>query len=479
MRVIKVILMMFAVAGLAQLALTAQCDALKFTEVSSFNANSLALRDDGTVWQWGNGQNVPVQIPITGVRAISAGGTFSMALKNDGTVWVWGQNSYGQYGDGTTNQSNYTQTTVTGADGVSRYVFYQVPVQARISGVKAVSAGGSHALALKEDGTVWAWGADYRDQLGMGRVVDPLQANPRDFSAVPAEVKGLSNVTLIFAGIDASYAVSEDGSVWGWGNNLIERGAVNVTGMIENSDRWMIDQPVKLNHLTDVQKISPGDAVLVLKKDGSVWGWGEDYNNQIGDLSSSAGSSLTRVTPVKANLDSVIDVSPGIALKEGGTVWTWGDGTWGQLGIGTVNDLRYRPVQAKITGVTQVSGDKTHVVLKSDGTVWAWGSNYEGEVGDGSNDKKVHSPIEVLSNETQPVVAIAKHIVVTTPTPISATMTSDTFSPNSSIGSSTSTDANTSGQAQVQNSFIDLRVVGFVLFILVLAGGIFWARKRA
>ena len=81
----------------------------------------------------------------------------TVALKNDGTVWAWGRNNYGQLGDGTTTDSD----TPVQAGGSSP-----------LSGIIAIAAGESHTLALKNDGTVWAWGRNYYGQLGDGTTTD-------------------------------------------------------------------------------------------------------------------------------------------------------------------------------------------------------------------------------------------------------------------------------------------------------------------
>ena len=73
-----------------------------------------------------------------------------MALKNDGTVWTWGNNWYGQLGDGTTTKN-------------------AIPVQVKnLADITAISAGGWHSIALKSDSTVWGWGYNYWGELGNG-----------------------------------------------------------------------------------------------------------------------------------------------------------------------------------------------------------------------------------------------------------------------------------------------------------------------
>ena len=173
--------------------------------------HSIALKSDGTVWTWGlnnlgqlgNGtyQNSlsPVQVyGLNNVKRIAAGGNLSLALKNDGTVWAWGSNACGLGNGGT---GSYTIVQVTG-----------------LANVKDIVVGndywtGNHrtySLALKQDGTVWAWGFNEYGQLGDGTY------NTR---TTPVQVNDLSGVTDISACYFHSLALKSDGTVWAWGYN--------------------------------------------------------------------------------------------------------------------------------------------------------------------------------------------------------------------------------------------------------------------
>src|SRR5581483_7545976 len=120
--------------------------------VAASTYDTVALRNDGTVWTWGG--NSAYQLGdagasrsmaamvngVTGVVAVAAGWRHTLALRSDGTVWAWGANDTGQLGDGTTtNRSSFA------------------PVSG-LSSVIAIAAGQSFSLALKSNGTVWAWG---------------------------------------------------------------------------------------------------------------------------------------------------------------------------------------------------------------------------------------------------------------------------------------------------------------------------------
>lgn len=115
---------------------------------------------------------------------VAAGGCHTLTLKEDRTVWAWGNNYYGQLGDGTTT-SNNSPVQVTG-----------------LTGVKAVAAGMLHSVALNEDGTVWAWGENYYGQLGDGTTVNETS---------PVQVAGLTGVKAVATGDYHTLALKEDG----------------------------------------------------------------------------------------------------------------------------------------------------------------------------------------------------------------------------------------------------------------------------
>ncbi|MFI5164216.1 MAG: choice-of-anchor D domain-containing protein, partial [Bacteroidia bacterium] len=117
--------------------------------------------DDGFSWGYnGNGQlgdstttdrHTPVPERITGIVSVAAGYYHSLALKSNGTVWTWGNNGNGQLGDGSYNQ-RIIPVNVNGLTGTNI----------------AVAAGAFHSLALKSNGSVWAWGWGNYGQLGNG-----------------------------------------------------------------------------------------------------------------------------------------------------------------------------------------------------------------------------------------------------------------------------------------------------------------------
>lgn len=131
-----------------------------------------------------------------------------LALAADGTVWAWGENRDGECGNGTPG------VTVNDPVKVSDPVTFRVQVLTGpghpLRGVVAIATGGAHSLALRADGTVWAWGYNGTGQLGNGAYREG--ANP-----YAAPVPGLRSIRSIAAGPAMSFAVDWDGRAWAWG----------------------------------------------------------------------------------------------------------------------------------------------------------------------------------------------------------------------------------------------------------------------
>ena len=239
-------------------------------QISAGYRHILALLPDGTVRAWGDNQvgqlgdgsttnrSTPVQVTgLTGVTQVSAGLLHSLALRSDGTVWAWGVNDFGQAGTGSTGPDQLVPVRVTGLTGVIK-----------------ISAGDDFSLALRSDGTVWAWGAGRRGQLGNGTTTD---------SPVPVRVTGLSQVTNISAGGEASVATRTNGisaltSVWTWGDNRAgELGDGTLTR------HTTPEQVTGIGTLYIAGIVAGPLYTAVLGTDGSVWAWGDDQFGQLGN----------------------------------------------------------------------------------------------------------------------------------------------------------------------------------------------------
>ncbi len=353
--------------------------------------HSLALASDGTVWAWGynafgqlgdgtlTNRSTPVQVSgLSGVVAIAASSyATSLALKSDGTVWAWGYNGDGELGNGTTTNSS-TPMQVTG-----------------LTGVVGITAGSYHVVAVKSDGTVWGWGYGGFGQLANGtssNTTTPVQA------VGPGGTGVLSGIVAVAAGGYSTLALRSDGTAWSWGRN--ESGELGNGSTTNSPTPVQVVGPSGSGYLSGVAAIAQGASFgLALTSDGAVFGWGYNYNSELGSSSTTTGTTI----PIRtSNVSGVVAIAAGgnngLALQSQASAETWGDNFYGELGNGTnVNSLS--PVAATTVSRLAAIGGGTQfsLALRSDGTLWAWGYNGDGELGNGTTDGNMPVQVSGLS----------------------------------------------------------------------------------
>ena len=372
--------------------------------------HSLVISANGFLWAWGENQfgqlgdetntkratAVPIGTSNAWV-AVSAGGNHSLALRSDGSLWAWGSNDQGQLGLGQIGGVRYAPERVgSGMEWVG------------------VFAGGSHSLALRSDGTLWAWGGNQFGQLGDGTTTD--RASLRQV--------GSGNWAAVSAGHGHSLALKSDGSLWAWGWNAL--------GQLGDGTYDNRLDPNRIGSDTDWVAVSAGGShSLALKSDGSLWGWGYNEYGQVGDNTTSNRNVPTRVG---ASTDWAA-VSAGayhsLGVKTNGLLLAWGCNDSGQLGNGDTAAL-VNPHFVGLSGpfgqlyggdwVAVSAGGSHSLGLDDDGALWAWGSNQYGQVGNNGTANALE-PDEVFDP-------------VKMPTPVS-TSTSSSSSSTSSTSSTT------------------------------------------
>ncbi len=249
--------------------------------VAAGYSHSLALDEYGNVWSWGDNthgqlgigstvaKRTPVEVwELEDIVSISAGYDYSLALKSDGTVWAWGHNDKGQLGDGsTTTRRSPVQVKGVGGSG-------------HLNDVIAISAGYYHALALKADGTLAAWGDNSKGQLGNNSSTASFKN--------PVAVSSLEDISAIAAGGLHSLAAGTNGLIWAWGDN--SKGQL---GIDSTSNKRV---PTQADRIDQITSVAAGHYHSIVMDDyGYVWAWGDNSKGQLGIDSTSNKRVPTQV----------------------------------------------------------------------------------------------------------------------------------------------------------------------------------------
>jgi alpha-tubulin suppressor-like RCC1 family protein len=309
-----------------------------------------------------------VQGPANTV-AVAAGGYNACMFGSDGDAQCWGDNSGGQLG-----QIGPAQSAVP----------MRVP---DVDSVIQVAVGTAFACALRSAGTGECWGSNNTAQLGNGT----LTGAPY-FMGAPAPISGLKGAAALTAGGNHACALMTSGSVACWGDNEVGQLGPDVHGM--NSD-----VPVQIPGLSAVVSVSAGGtSSCALTSDGSVWCWGENVYGQLG-----AGSTKppSQPSPVKVSgLTGATSVSVGAdyacATTAARTAVCWGHNAEGTLGNGTMVDSPVPVPVSQLTGVVGIATGDVHACAQlADRTFSCWGNNEHGQLGDGTMQRAL-VPVRVV-----------------------------------------------------------------------------------
>jgi len=360
-------------------AVSSSDDSSSDTAIAAGQYHSCAILDNGSVKCWGYNNNgqlgidnttnmgdnsgemavLPVVNLGTGrtATAISLHANQSCALLDNASVKCWGSNQHGRLGLGNNNSigdQSGEMAALTGIDlGTGRTA-------------TAIAAGGNHTCALLDNASVKCWGRNQNGQLGIGNTEHMGNTSNEMGDNLPSIDLGTGRTaTAIAAGSYLTCALLDNGAVKCWGdNNIGQLGIGNTTDMGDNSGEMGDDLPsIDLGTgrtATAIASIRNHHCAIL--DNASVKCWGEnaqgqlgiDNTNLMGDETGDMGDNLPSIDLGTGRTATAIAAGyfHSCAALDNGAVKCWGDNFYGQLGIGTTDDMGNNTGEmATLTGI--------------------------------------------------------------------------------------------------------------------------------
>lgn len=366
-------------------------DAQTFKEVKSKGNSTYVLKNDGTVWTAGRnrnhalGQNLAadssrkfskIAIPAL-VDELYSGHEFGVALTEEDVLWFWGNNKEFEGGNNSDSESFPLPTST-------------MPDQKWIE----LATGAMHVMAIKEDGTLWGWGSDVTGQLGDA---DPmLQQKPN-----PVQIGSDTDWDKLSAGYWQTLAIKKDGSLWGWGDNKMGQ-----LGLGDGSP-MVVTSPTRIGEDSDWSDVHIGSHhVLAIKKDGSLWSWGNNLGKQVNE-----SASMSVNSPYCMSTEKWSEIAGGLehslAIKEDGSLWAVGSNRYGQLGVDISGNTGTLQRVGQATDWVEVAAGAYHsMAINSKGELYTFGRNDHGQLGLDLADESVSVPTQVVDESPTSMAAL-------------------------------------------------------------------------
>ncbi|MGB4811582.1 MAG: ankyrin repeat domain-containing protein [Methylophilaceae bacterium] len=363
-------------------------------QISAGRYHNLAVNSQGDVYWWGQYQAAnyrlgseekaiaPAQIlGLSKIKAVATGMDHSLALAEDGGIFEWGFSPYvmqdflaknnsqtfcklamqgwNDKGINPCEKALYSKTriqepirirnippaiAIAGSDNQSLMISSTGDVYcwngrtapkkiAGLSHIKAIAMGQFHGVALSANGDVFTWGGNVNGELGYAT----SNLAKDDFTCGTATPKvAFRNALAISAGVNDSYALLADGSIWGAGREPDRWLSDPNKAFLEPRYPTNVHQFRKIITIENTSEIAGGAQHMIAKtRTGEVYAWGF---NGVGDgvLGSGTSKIESTLSPIKVlNLKDVMIVSTTwdhtLAISKEGYVCAWGQNYYGTV----------------------------------------------------------------------------------------------------------------------------------------------------
>ena len=394
--------------GLLALPMASNAQEHVWKYVETGDATSYAIRDDGTLWSCGWNEKGQMGVPSVSERTaewqmvgqdtnwkkVVGGKAYAFFIKEDGSLWAAGTSESGVQGTG---------------DGVDHRELVRVGEDNDWADVSVSRFWGYSAIGLKTDGTIWGWGSNSSNQLGLEGVSSRI---------TPVQIGTDNDWKMVTMGADHTVALKNDGTMWGWGKNY--------GGQLGTGDLQSKQAPVQIGTDNDWVYVKAIDnRTYAIKADGSLWATGDNQNNLLGFNQAegqlvSIYNEFTKVTSVPNGVIAIsgCESTTTFAVGKDGKIteiYALGSNVDGGLGDGngklltatsSSDDMPFSAIPVKpllsdgLTYSILSSGQSYSLVLTTDGKLYGWGRNKGGQLGDGTEYEQLQTsyqkkPIEI------------------------------------------------------------------------------------
>lgn len=350
------------------------------------------------------------------VTDISSGTYNGAAITTDEQVFTWGKGESGVLGNGTTNSSGSPQN-------ITHYFNLAVDET-----VEQVSVGYATMFAYTSENRIFAWGDNSGELYGIGTTTSSY--TPQDITSY-FTFNVDENVIDIAVGIDSVFVLTDEGRIFAWGSNTagqLANGQSSFDSTItEQTDHFTLSGS---EVIVDIQ--AGTRSYMAITDEGRLYAWG---NNLYGELGTADTGKKTLATETTGNFGLsvgetitafAIGDTHGVVATSEGDVYTFGSNVYGQIGDGTsINRIGPTNIASSMSlnpneYVTAIDAYRHNILVTNEGKIFGWGYNSRHLVST-SNDTYIRTPqnitsgfnLDALELPTIPAVTIYASYIVT------------------------------------------------------------------